>query len=113
MFQVVTGKRPRIPGCIPAFISELISKCWSGDPTVRPTFSEMLNILHENEFKISPECDSRRETSANKNMDHFLVGLSFSVFAVFEYICLLVHSERLVNNMGLKTFVEKEENCTI
>jgi serine/threonine protein kinase len=58
MFRVLKGTRAPIPGWIPAFVFEMISNCWSEDPKVRPTFSEILNILRENEFKISPECDS-------------------------------------------------------
>jgi serine/threonine protein kinase len=58
MFRVLSGTRASIPGWIPAFVFQMISECWSEDPKVRPTFSDILNTLRENEFKISPECDS-------------------------------------------------------
>jgi serine/threonine protein kinase len=58
MYQALGDTRAPIPGWIPAFVFQMISNCWSRHPKVRPTFNEILNILRENEFKISPECDS-------------------------------------------------------
>jgi serine/threonine protein kinase len=58
MYRVLNEKRAEIPGWIPAFVFQLISKCWDDDPENRPTFKEIFEVLRMNEFKISHECDS-------------------------------------------------------
>ena len=44
---VVAGKRPEIPASCPPKISDLIQKCWSGEPSERPSFEVVCNTLKE------------------------------------------------------------------
>lgn len=39
------GLRPAIPHNCPAPYSQLMQQCWDEDPTVRPTFEEILTRL--------------------------------------------------------------------
>jgi hypothetical protein len=38
----------------------IISQCWSGPPSCRGSFEEILGLLHGSEFKITPAVDSVR-----------------------------------------------------
>jgi hypothetical protein len=41
------GKRPEIPKNCPRRLQELIQKCWAQDPTLRPSFEQ---IVENNTF---------------------------------------------------------------
>jgi serine/threonine protein kinase len=70
MRLVVEGKFPEIPGWIPAFVFQLISECWSVNPTKRPTFSDIQEILRSNDFMINQECDSAVIVSYVENIEN-------------------------------------------
>eukprot|EP01087_Luapelamoeba_hula_P010598 TRINITY_DN2811_c0_g1_i2.p1 TRINITY_DN2811_c0_g1~~TRINITY_DN2811_c0_g1_i2.p1 ORF type:complete len:711 (-),score=170.90 TRINITY_DN2811_c0_g1_i2:53-2185(-) len=40
---VMEGKRPTLPPPTPPALADLIKKCWSADPSSRPSFAEVLN----------------------------------------------------------------------
>jgi len=44
--HVISGKRPAIPKDCPEDFAELIQDCWQNDPTARPSFSEIIEILN-------------------------------------------------------------------
>jgi len=44
---VLAGKRPEIPASCPPKISDLMQKCWSGEPSERPSFEVVHSILEE------------------------------------------------------------------
>jgi serine/threonine protein kinase len=44
------GIRPEIPNWIHPLIAEIIRKCWSGNPTERPTFEWIYDCLKQNLF---------------------------------------------------------------
>ena len=54
MMQVVAGLRPDMPEGVPGWLVDLIQQCWNGDPTHRPTFLEILEILEHNEGWLVP-----------------------------------------------------------
>ena len=39
------GKRPEIPPACPPVLSELMQKCWSGEPSERPSFEHVHTVL--------------------------------------------------------------------
>ena len=47
---VTSGGRPNIPDSIPNNWKELIEHCWSGDPSDRPTFNEIVEKLESPDF---------------------------------------------------------------
>jgi serine/threonine protein kinase len=69
MYRALTGKRRDIPDNIPAFVKSVIRSCWSTDQAARFSFSELLQILDENEFKICEGVDSARVRSFVKSIE--------------------------------------------
>lgn len=53
---VLKGQRPTFPFYVPDNFVSIISKCWDSDPMKRPTFSEIIGSLLENECSL-PETD--------------------------------------------------------
>lgn len=45
MNEFMNGYRPNIPPFVPSSIAELIQSCWDHDPSLRPTFTEILTFL--------------------------------------------------------------------
>jgi hypothetical protein len=39
------------------FAKRLIKRCWSADPDMRPTFDEMVLILNQVKFQLTPKVD--------------------------------------------------------
>jgi serine/threonine protein kinase len=52
------GEMPEIPKC-GEFFENLIRRCWSFDPKLRPSFDEILNELVTLDFKVLPQVDPR------------------------------------------------------
>jgi serine/threonine protein kinase len=53
------GKRPNIPESVLPFSRDLITKCWSAEPSERPEFEEIWRSLEKAEFKVLPGVDFR------------------------------------------------------
>jgi len=63
---VLSGKRPEIPSSCNPRISELIKKCWSGEPSERPSF-EVVHETLKNEFEnMSTETKKRPDGEERK-----------------------------------------------
>ncbi|KAG0557066.1 hypothetical protein KC19_11G100200 [Ceratodon purpureus] len=43
---VLEGGRPPLPDYIPTWIQEVVQKCWHPEPSKRPTFNEIIGLLH-------------------------------------------------------------------
>ena len=56
---IVRGKRPEIPDKVLPFTRSMITRCWSGDPSQRPSFSEIYSELVAQNFRIFEDVDSR------------------------------------------------------
>ena len=56
---IVRGKRPDIPDKVLPFTRSLITRCWSGDPSQRPSFSDIYSELVTQNFRIFEDVDSR------------------------------------------------------
>jgi len=52
---IINGQRPTIPSSCPEELSELIKKCWDGDPTKRPSFDYIEQFLRDYSEKIKSE----------------------------------------------------------
>lgn len=50
--DVGLGKKAKIPNSINKFSSDLINNCWTFDPAGRPTFSDIVESIEKNEFKL-------------------------------------------------------------
>ena len=55
---ILRGKRPEIPDNVLPFTRSLITRCWSGDPSERPSFSEIYSELWKHNFRIFEDVDS-------------------------------------------------------
>ena len=55
---ILRGKRPVIPDEVLPFTRSLITRCWSGDPSERPSFSEICSELWKHNFRIFEDVDS-------------------------------------------------------
>ena len=55
---ILRGKRPQIPDKVLPFTRSLITRCWSGDPSERPSFSEIYSELWKHNFRIFEDVDS-------------------------------------------------------
>jgi hypothetical protein len=52
------GERPSIPNTVEPVMKTLIERCWSADPSNRPSFNDILESFESNDFRIIPEADS-------------------------------------------------------
>lgn len=52
MMRIDRGMRPKKPENIPDHYWELIQKCWDHDPSNRPSFEEITNILKDDKFAL-------------------------------------------------------------
>lgn len=50
--DVADGKMAEIPMSVSKFASNLISRCWEKDPSKRPSFTEICDLLKGNENKL-------------------------------------------------------------
>jgi serine/threonine protein kinase len=55
MYLTITGVRAELPPEMSADLKSLITRCWSGDPERRPSFSDILIELELIEFKLLPD----------------------------------------------------------
>ena len=49
MVKVTSGYRPSIPPEMPVLLQGLMQKCWSGDPSSRPTFADIIEEIRESQ----------------------------------------------------------------
>jgi hypothetical protein len=52
------GERPIIPNTVEPVMKTLIERCWSPNPSNRPSFNDILQSIDSNDFRIIPEADS-------------------------------------------------------
>lgn len=57
MNAVCKGERPEIPSGVPERYVDLITSCWDENPDIRPTFTEICDLLESDEFLNDPEID--------------------------------------------------------
>eukprot|EP00937_MAST-01D_sp_MAST-1D-sp2_P003750 g3750.t1 len=48
--QVISHQRPALPDVVPPELRRLIERCWAHDPTQRPTFNEVAQLLAASQF---------------------------------------------------------------
>ncbi|XP_076894951.1 serine/threonine-protein kinase STY46-like [Bidens hawaiensis] len=58
---VQKGLRPTIPKNTPPKLAELLEKCWQQDPSLRPDFTEIIEILQEIAKEVGEEVDDRKK----------------------------------------------------
>jgi serine/threonine protein kinase len=68
MKQVIEGTRKPIPNFVPGWLGEIIAKCWQVDPTVRPAFSEIFDLLVDHDFVILNGVDKGRVIDAVRRL---------------------------------------------
>ena len=51
------GKRPEIPKSVLPFTRKLIERCWSQDPSQRPSFEEIYGDLKKGDFRLFDDVD--------------------------------------------------------
>ncbi|KAK8835934.1 hypothetical protein M9Y10_040315 [Tritrichomonas musculus] len=57
LHSIIAGSRPNMTSDIPKCYSKLISKCWSQDPSKRPSFNQIINELKNNLGFITDSID--------------------------------------------------------
>ncbi|XP_058213889.1 serine/threonine-protein kinase STY46-like isoform X2 [Rhododendron vialii] len=62
---VQQGLRPTIPKSAHPKLAELLRKCWQQDPTSRPDFSEITEILQQIAKEVEDEGDDRRKEKSS------------------------------------------------
>ncbi|KAH6813270.1 ACT-like protein tyrosine kinase family protein [Perilla frutescens var. frutescens] len=60
---VQRGLRPTIPKHTNTKLAELLERCWLRDPTLRPDFSEITEILHNISMEVGDDVEGRKEKS--------------------------------------------------
>ncbi|KAF9621751.1 hypothetical protein IFM89_027605 [Coptis chinensis] len=63
---VQKGLRPTIPKNTHPKLSELLEKCWQQDPSLRPDFSEIIEILRQIAKEVGEEGDDRRKEKSGR-----------------------------------------------
>ena len=71
-FQLISyinrGKRPEIPGNVLSFTRSLIERCWSSDPSERPSFTDIYTELVDQNFRIFDDVDSKSVASYARSL---------------------------------------------
>ncbi|XP_021285688.1 serine/threonine-protein kinase STY46 [Herrania umbratica] len=62
---VQKGLRPTIPKNINPKLTELLERCWQQDPTLRPDFSEIIEILRQIAKEVGDEGEDRRKEKSS------------------------------------------------
>ncbi|KAJ9704523.1 hypothetical protein PVL29_002874 [Vitis rotundifolia] len=62
---VQKGLRPTMPKNTHPKLAELLERCWQQDPTLRPDFSEIIEILQQIAKEVGDEEDRRKEKSSS------------------------------------------------
>jgi serine/threonine protein kinase len=57
-YLAITRTRAELPPEMSSDVKSLVTRCWSGDPDSRPSFSDIQRDLERLEFKIVPGVDS-------------------------------------------------------
>ncbi|KAG0588678.1 hypothetical protein KC19_2G260800 [Ceratodon purpureus] len=52
MDAIITGKRPEVPEYVEEWVHKVLSDCWQHDPTKRPSFGEIMNLIFSNSVRI-------------------------------------------------------------
>nr|XP_043623977.1 serine/threonine-protein kinase STY46 [Erigeron canadensis] len=58
---VQKGLRPTIPKNTPPKLADLLEKCWQQDPSLRPDFTEIIEILKQISKEVAEEVDDRKK----------------------------------------------------
>ena len=45
IYEIIDGKRPEITSDTPEYYANLMKRCWDSDPLIRPSISEIVNIV--------------------------------------------------------------------
>ncbi|KAG0627604.1 hypothetical protein M758_2G214400 [Ceratodon purpureus] len=59
MDAVIGGKRPKVPEYVEEWVRKLLSDCWEHDPTKRPSFGEIVNLIYSNSLRIRKLVDDK------------------------------------------------------
>jgi serine/threonine protein kinase len=70
MYLVITGTRAELPAEMSSDVKSLITRCWSGDPDHRPSFSYIRRGLERIGFKLLPDVDSAAVKQFVKDISH-------------------------------------------
>ncbi|XVF59855.1 hypothetical protein PTKIN_Ptkin07bG0309200 [Pterospermum kingtungense] len=62
---VQKGLRPTIPKHTHPRLGELLERCWQQDPTQRPNFSEIIDILQQIAKEVADEGEDRRKSKSS------------------------------------------------
>ncbi|OMO83444.1 hypothetical protein COLO4_22506 [Corchorus olitorius] len=62
---VQKGLRPTIPKCTHPRLGELLERCWLQDPSQRPNFSEIIDILQQIAKEVGDEGGDRRKSKSS------------------------------------------------
>ncbi|EXC35283.1 Serine/threonine-protein kinase HT1 [Morus notabilis] len=71
---VQKGLRPPIPKNSHPRLAELLERCWQQDPTQRPDFSEIIEILQH----IAKEVNGKQDWSKDRSSSSFFSGLRWT-----------------------------------
>lgn len=52
MSEILLGKKAQIPSEFTQFSKDLINSCWNFNPSQRPSFNDIYNILKENNYNL-------------------------------------------------------------
>ncbi|XP_057987575.1 serine/threonine-protein kinase STY46 isoform X1 [Hevea brasiliensis] len=63
---VQQGLRPSIPKHTHPKLVELLERCWQKDPSLRPEFSEILELLQQLAKKVAEETEDRQEEKSSE-----------------------------------------------
>ena len=97
-YFVVNGVRPKFNVDIPKCYKFLIEKCWHKEPKKRPTFSEIVNYLKNDEEFITDDVDEDQFLEYVKFVDDNVLDDSFKEVTLdFEELKRIQENDPLLN----------------
>ncbi|KAK8360429.1 hypothetical protein V6Z12_A04G163600 [Gossypium hirsutum] len=80
LWELLTGKglRPTIPKNTNPRLAELLERCWQLDPTLRPDFSEIIDILRQIAMEVGDEGENHHKVDDHQRKEKSAGGF-FSV----------------------------------
>uniref|UniRef100_A0A7N2KTD3 Serine-threonine/tyrosine-protein kinase catalytic domain-containing protein n=1 Tax=Quercus lobata TaxID=97700 RepID=A0A7N2KTD3_QUELO len=74
---VQMGLRPSIPSHTPPKLGELLERCWQQDPSLRPEFSKILDILRHMAKRVADErMDRQKRKSPSRRVSAIVQSIN-------------------------------------
>ncbi|XP_057804306.1 serine/threonine/tyrosine-protein kinase HT1-like [Salvia miltiorrhiza] len=93
-------ERPTLPDETPAELAYIIQSCWVEDPNMRPSFSQIIRMLHEFLFTLKPSSspDQTNSSEAELTKNGAIIEFSSRAKGKFAFLRQLFATKKALNS---------------